>query len=205
MGTRDPRVDAYIARSADFARPILEHLRDVVHAACPDAEETIKWGMPHFVWHGNLCAMSAFKAHCAFGFWKGRQLVGDSASDDAMGQFGRITSVAGLPPRRTMEKYVKDAVKARANAAAATTAAAPRKKPAPRAPLTVPPELAAELAKPKHRKAKAFFDQLPPSHRREYIEWITDAKRDETRHKRLTTTLEWLAEGKSRTWKYERS
>ena len=201
MGTRDPRVDAYIARSADFARPILTHLRDVVHAACPAAEETIKWGMPFFAYDGGLLAnMASFKAHCAFGFWKGRGVVGDGAADDAMGQFGRITSLADLPSRRTMEKYVKEAMKARAGAAAAP----PRKKAPPRAALPLPPELDAALATPKHRKAKAFFDALPPSHRREYIEWITDAKRPDTRAKRLATTLEWLTEGKSRNWKYER-
>src|SRR5215212_7332153 len=112
MGTRDPRIDAYIADSADFARPILTHLREVVHAACPDVEETVKWGFPHFMYKGILCSMASFKQHCAFGFWKGRLVVdAEDRSADAMGQFGRIASLTDLPSKQVLAAYVKQAMK----------------------------------------------------------------------------------------------
>ena len=202
MGTRDPRIDAYIDASADFAKPILEHLRAVVHDTVPGVEETIKWSMPHFMYGGGiLCNMAAFKAHCAFGFWKGAQLLGDAArSDEAMGQLGRITSVKDLPPKKTLAAWMKAAMALRDAPPAARKKAATTKKVAK--PVVVPPYLAAALA--RHPKARATFDAFPPSHRREYVEWIAEAKTEATREKRLLTTLEWLGEGKSRNWKYER-
>lgn len=202
MGVKDPRVDAYIANSGDFARPVLAHLRAVVHDACPEVEETMKWGFPHFMYHGILCHMAAFKAHCAFGFWKGGRVVGDAApaAKDAMGQFGRITAVADLPSRAQLARHVKTAM--RLNAEAAAAPARPR---APRrradAPSS-PDDLAAALR--RNRAARATFEALSPSGQREYVEWITEAKRDETRQRRVRTAVEWLAEGKSRNWKYER-
>src|SRR5687767_11952795 len=113
MGTRDPRIDAYIARSAEFARPILTHLREVVHQACPDVEETIKWSSPHFMYHGMLAGMAAFKSHCAFGFWKGVLIEGPDPDQRAaaMDQFGAIRSVADLPPKRVLANYVRQAMK----------------------------------------------------------------------------------------------
>ncbi|MEP7044209.1 MAG: YdeI/OmpD-associated family protein [Dokdonella sp.] len=197
MAHTDPRIDAYIAKSATFAQPILTHLRKVLHEACPDIEETIKWGMPFFVLDGRPFAnMAAFKQHCAFGFWKGRQVVGDEGSDEAMGQFGRLTNVAELPAKKVLIGYIKKAItQHRANAQA------PRAKPAaPKAAAAVPDDLAAALT--KNAKARKTFEAFSPSHRREYIEWITEAKREDTRAKRLATTMEWLAEGKSRNWKY---
>lgn len=199
MGTRDPRIDAYIARSADFARPILTHLREVVHEACPDVEETMKWSTPHFMYQGMLCGMSAFKQHCAFGFWKGGLIVkaGDRTGEKAMGQFGAIRSIDDLPARRTIAKYVKEAMRLNEQGVKAPARARSRN----RGPVEVPADLEAALR--RHRKARAAFDALSPSHRREYVEWITEAKREETRRRRLETTLAWLVEGKSRNWKYE--
>jgi|SRR6185437_761034 len=201
MPTRDPRIDAYIARSADFAGPILTHLRELVHAACPDVEETIKWGAPTFTYKGMLCGMAAFKQHCAFHFWK-RSLVvpaTETSSETAMGQFGRLTSVADLPSRKVMIGYVKKAMEL--NDAGVKSPTRGKAKAARK--LVVPEALAAALA--KNRKARASFDNLSPSQQREYCEWIADAKREETREQRLATAIEWIAEGKSRNWKYTRS
>jgi len=196
--TSDARIDAYIAKAAPFAQPILEHLRKVLHEARPDVEETIKWSMPFFLLDGRPFAnMAAFKQHCAFGFWKGRQVVGEAGSDEAMGQFGRLTSLSELPSKKELIGYIKKAVEQHH---AVTTA--PRKKAAaPKPPAEVPEDLTAALK--KSAKARKTFEAFSPSHRREYIEWITEAKREETRAKRLATTIEWLTEGKARNWKYE--
>ena len=194
---RDPRVDAYIAKAQPFAQPLLRHLRALVHEACPDVTETIKWGMPSFEYHGILAGMAAFKAHAAFGFWKGRLVMGDAASrKDAMWGFGRLTTIKDLPPKRQLLALIKKA--ASLNAAGATTARPPKHvKPA----LRTPSDLAAALkAKPK---AKAFFATLPPSAKRDYIDWITGAKQPATRAKRLAETVRWLGEGKRHNWKYE--
>ncbi len=198
MGTRDPRVDAYIARSPEFARPILTHLREIVHSACPDVEETLKWSAPHFMYHGMLAGMSAFKAHCAFGFWKGSLVLGEdgSRSMEAAGQFGRISAIADLPPRRVIAGYVKQAMKLNEDGVKAK----PRKHP-PKPEPTMPPELASALR--KNAKARAAFEAFSPSHRREYVEWIAEAKGEETRARRLASAMEWMAEGKSRNWKYQ--
>jgi uncharacterized protein YdeI (YjbR/CyaY-like superfamily) len=196
MPTLDPRFDAYIARSKDFARPILVHLREVVHAACPEVEETMKWSMPHFMHQGMLCGMAAFKEHCTFGFWKGALVVEDAAQDSGMGQFGRITSIKDLPNKKVLTAYIKKAMKLNEEGVKA-----PPRKTKIKPPLKVPDDLAAALKKNK-AAAKAFAG-FSPSHQREYVDWITEAKRDETRQKRLATTLEWLAEGKTRHWKYE--
>lgn len=197
MGTLDPRVDAYIARSAHFAKPILTHLREVVHEACPPVEETIKWGAPHFDYHGMMCSMAAFKAHCAFGFWKASLVLDDNnpKSQEAAGHFGRITSVADLPPKKTMIGYIKKAMELNEQAVR------PKRRPKhPKKPLKVPPYLTAALK--KNKKALTTFESFPPSHQREYVEWITEAKREETRERRLATALEWMAEGKAMNWKY---
>ncbi len=195
MGKKDPRVDAYIAKSADFARPILTHIREVVHKGCPEVEETIKWGMPHFDYKGMLCGMAAFTEHCSLGFWKHRLVV--PAKEGGMGHFGRITSLKDLPPDRVLVSYVREA--ARLNEAGVK---APRKAREPKRALATPSDLAAALK--KNAKARATFEGFSPSHKREYIEWITDAKTEETRKKRLDTAVEWMAEGKPRNWKYMR-
>jgi len=199
MGSRDPRIDAYIAKSAEFARPILTHLREVVHSACPEVEETMKWSHPNFLYHGMMCGMAAFKAHCTFGFWKGELIVGgDAPAESAMGQFGRITRLSELPSKKVLTSYIKKAMKLNEEGVKAPWLEK-RAKPKPAA--KVPDDLTAALA--KNRKARAIFDAFPPSQRREYIDWITEAKREETRGKRLAQTIEWLAEGKRRNWKYE--
>lgn len=199
MGKRDSRVDAYIAKSADFARPILEHLRAVVHSGCPETEEAIKWGMPSFLYRGRiLCGIAAFKEHCAFGFWGGRGLVGnEDKRDEAMGQFGRIASLKDLPPKKALIGYVKQAMKLADERAVAPPA--PRKPPKP-APAT-PDDLAAALK--KNSKAAATFEAFSPSCKREYVEWIVEAKREETRAKRIMQAVEWMGEGKQRNWKYQ--
>lgn len=203
MGATDKRVDAYIAKSAEFARPILEHFRAVVHESVPGASETIKWGMPFFVLDDRiLCNMAAFKAHCAIGFWKAGRAIGVDARDDAMGQLGRIASLKDLPPKRTLASYVKKTAALREGEA---SGAVPQSAPKPRATkaaLAVPDDFAAALR--KSRKADAHFDAFPPGQRREYVEWITEAKRAETREKRIAQAVEWIAEGKPRNWKYIR-
>ena len=200
MGQRDPRIDAYIARSAEFARPILSHLRELVHAACPECEETLKWSAPSFTYRGKiLCGLAAFKQHAAFHLWQGGMIVGGDGHrfDDAMGQFGRLTRVADLPGKRELTGYLHQAM----GLIEEGVKRAPAKDAKPKAPAKVPDDLGAALK--KSAKARATFEAFPPSSRREYIEWITEAKREETRSRRLEQAIEWLAEGKRRNWKYE--
>jgi len=195
MGQKNPRVDAYIAKSAGFARPILNHLRQVVHGACPDVEESIKWSVPHFGYKGMMCGMAAFKEHCVFGFWKG-DLVFDGAADrSAMGHFGRITSLDSLPPDRVLVRYVKKAMKLNDEGVQVKRATRGRAKAVP-----VPAVLTAALR--KNKKARAAFDAFSQSHRNEYVEWITEAKTDATRQRRLEQALAWMQDGKNRNWKY---
>lgn len=198
MGTRDPRIDAYIERSADFAKPILEHIREIVHAACPDVVETWKWSFPHFDYKGPLAHMAAFKAHCAFGFWKGQLLFEDGAmAERAMGQYGKLTSVKDLPSKRELTALIKRAMKLNDEGIKAPT----RTKTAERAEIDAHPMFAAALK--KNRAAQKQFDAFTPGRRREYCEWIADAKSDATRSRRIEQAVEWIAEGKSRHWKYQ--
>jgi hypothetical protein len=201
MGKRDPRVDAYIARAAPFARPILRHLRRVVHAACPGVEETLKWGFPHFMHRGILCSMAAFKAHCAFGFWKGRLLADRiraavRTGEPAMGQFGRLTEIGDLPGETTLARLVRQAATINDRGAGRPA----RAKADWRRRLTVPPDFLAALG--RHRRALATFQAFSFSNRRDYVEWVAGARREKTRRRRLTTAIAWLAEGKVRNWKY---
>lgn len=199
---RDPRIDAYIAQSAPFAQPILRHLREVVHQGCPDVEETIKWGMPCFVKNGILCFTAAFKAHAALGFRRQHEAIVlrelGTRSDAAMGHLGRITRLADLPPAKKLLRCIRRA--AELNAASGRPRNASRSK-SPAAPVVVPADLKNALA--SNKAAAKTFAAFSPSNQREYADWITEAKRPETREKRLATTLEWLREGKSRNWKYE--
>jgi len=200
VGKRDPRVDAYINKAADFARPILTHLRETVHAAVPDVVEEMKWSFPHFTYKGMLCSMAAFKQHAMFGFWKASLVLGDKAKTDAgMGHLGRITKIADLPSKKQLTAFIKKA--AAVNDEGVTVARTP-KNPASAKPVRVPADLAAALK--KNQKAQTTFANFSPSHRKEYIEWITGAKTDETRERRLKTAVEQMAEGKSQNWKYER-
>ena len=195
---QDPRIDAYIAKAQPFAQPVLTHLRALVHKALPGIDETIKWGMPHFVYKGkNLAGLAAFKAHAAFVIHgDGRQGPEDNR---AMGQFGKIAALSDLPSDADLTAKLLDA-KARVDAAG--TALKPRAAPkAPKTEIPMPDDFAAELA--KLQGARERFDGWAPSHRREYLEWITEAKRPETRAKRIAQAAEWIAEGKKRNWKYE--
>jgi uncharacterized protein YdeI (YjbR/CyaY-like superfamily) len=195
--SRDPRIDAYIAKAQPFAQPILKHVRERVHAAAPEAEETLKWSAPGFTVNGKiLLMMAAFKAHAALNFWRGQELRGDEANADAMGQFGKLTSIDDLPPDAELDRLIREA------AGLAKRAPAPRKvkhepKPAP----VMHPDFAKALA--AEPKAKAVLDGFPPSAQRDYLEWVADAKQDATRAKRIATAVEWLGEGKRRHWKYE--
>lgn len=200
MAHADPRVDAYIAKSAPFARPILQHIRKAVHAGCPDVEETIKWSFPHFLYKGMLCGMASFKAHCAFGFWKGSLLkddLGDSKAKDAMGQFGRIASLDDLPSSKGLVALVRKAAALNEQGVKVV-----RRKSTPKATPVPPAEFRTILR--ANKKALATFTALSPSHQREYLEWFSEAKTADTRQRRMTTALEWLSEGKARNWKYER-
>ncbi len=196
---RDPRVDAYIADAAPFARPILAYLRSIVHAACPDVVEDIKWRMPFFVHGGNnLCHMAAFKAHCAFGFWRGKEIPGLPTVDGepAMGSLGRIGSVDDLPPKRRLTGFVKAAMKLEASDAKPVRATAKRGAP------DTPDDFAAALA--AQPDAARIFAAFNPTAKRDYVEWIVEAKRESTRASRIATAVEWIAEGRTRHWKYRR-
>jgi uncharacterized protein YdeI (YjbR/CyaY-like superfamily) len=191
---KDPRIDAYIAEAAAFAQPILIHLRDLAHAAVPGLAEDIKWRMPHFTLNGkNLAGMAAFKAHCAFVIHgDGRQGM---ARDGEMGDYGKIASLADLPTR-------EDLIAKLAAAAALSGEKRARPAPKPRAEIAVPDDVAQALG--GDAAAQAAFDGFAPSHRRDYLEWIVEAKQPATRARRIAQMVEWVAEGKKRNWKYEK-
>ena len=204
VSTRVPAVDTYIAKSRPFAQPVLAFLREAVHRAVPDVNEQMKWSRPFFLHRGVILAnMAAFKEHCSFGLWGGEmaeklQSAGISASE-AMGSFGRITSVGDLPPAAELESYIRHAAKlidSGTRTRSIQRVAKPR-----RGEVTVPDALAAALK--TNKAAAAKFAAMSPSCRREYVEWIESAKREETRARRVATALEWIAEGKGRNWKYE--
>ena len=196
MGRKNPRVDEYIAKAPAFAKPILVEIRERVHAACPDVEETIKWRQPSFEYKGLMCGMAAFKEHCVFGYWKAPLVLGAAAEGaNAMGYRDKITSVADLPSKSAFRAHVRKAMELNE---AGITVERPVKARKPE--IVVPADFSAAVK--KNRKAQATFDEFSPSHRREYIEWVTEAKTDATRAKRLQQTVEWLAEGKPRNWKY---
>lgn len=202
MSATDPRIDAYIKKSAPFAQPIMKHLRALVHKACPEATETMKWGFPHFEYKGILCSMAAFKQHASFGFWKfslmkdDKQLL-NKVGKTEMGNFDRINSMDDLPSDKILMAYIKEAVRLNDSAIKVEKPKKPAKKELP-----IPPALATALK--KNKKAATTFENFAPSHRREYIEWINEAKTEDTRSRRVEATIEWVAEGKGRNWKYEK-
>jgi hypothetical protein len=199
MGYRDSRVDDYIAKAAPFAQPILKHVRKLAHKACPNVTETIKWSFPHFDYRGIMLGMAAFKRHCAIGFWKGELVVGRTAGGDgAMGHFGKITSLNDLPSDRQLLAYVRKAAELNEKGVGK-----PRVKPArAKRPLRIPDYLSTALS--QNKKAASNFERFSPSHKKEYVDWITEAKREETREQRLQNAIEWIAHGKPRNWKYMR-
>ena len=201
MKNTDPRVDAYIEKSAPFAQPVLSHLRKIVHSACPAVTETIKWGFPHFEYKGALCYMAAFKSHCTFGFWKGA-LMNDphkimaKVGETAMGQLGRITGLYDLPGDAVFIDYIKEAMRLNEEGVKAAKPKTPAKE------VQVPGYFIEALK--KSGAAYKTFNNFSNSHRKEYVEWITEAKTETTRNKRMETAVEWLAEGKPKNWKYIR-
>lgn len=198
MVTRDPRIDAYIEKAQPFARPILKHFRAVVHESCPDVVETMKWSSPSFEHEGILCGFAAFKEHAVFGFWKHELVVDehDFKSREAMGSFGRMTSMKDVPPKAQLKRWIKKAMKLNEDGVKVVR----KKTTADKKPVTMPPALKAALA--KNKKAQATFDAFSPSHKKEYMEWIGEAKGEDTRARRLAQAIEWMAEGKPRNWKY---
>jgi hypothetical protein len=203
MASTDKRIDAYINKSANFAQPILSHLRKLIHKACPDVTETIKWGMPSFEYKGLLCNMAAFKQHAVFGFWKSK-LIDDPGNHlqerhadggDAMGNLGRITSKKDLPTDKVIISLIKQAVKLNDE----NVKLPPPTRKATQE-LVVPDYFLVALK--KNKKALSTWNNFNHYNKKEYLEWIIEAKREETRTKRIGTTLQWLEEGKIRNWKY---
>ena len=196
--SKSPAVDAYIAKSAPFARPILTRIRTLMHKGSPKIEETIKWGVPHFEYKGVVAGMAAFKQHVAFGFWK-RRLMKDPAGFFSSGEPGmggrKLRSVDELPSAGVLLGYIKEAVALNEQGVKIKRVA--KKKP----PVKPPPYLVAALK--KNPKARAAFESFSPSQRREYVEWLVEAKQEATRERRLATAIEWIAEGKTRHWKYQ--
>ncbi|HEY0141865.1 MAG TPA: YdeI/OmpD-associated family protein [Thermoanaerobaculia bacterium] len=199
MPKTNPAFDAYIEKAAPFARPILEKLRKAFHAADPEIEEVMKWGAPHFDHNGIVGSMAAFKEHVRWGFWKARLMkdphgildpIGDTSMSGA-----KVKTVKELPPDKVLREYIREAVQLNLD-----QVKVPRPKREARPPAEVPDDLAGELK--KNKKAREVFDAFPPSHRHEYIAWITEAKQPATRQKRLAQAIEWMAEGKQRNWKY---
>jgi uncharacterized protein YdeI (YjbR/CyaY-like superfamily) len=205
--TLNPKVDAYLAKAQPFARPIMEHLRQLVHQACPEVEETIKWSRPFFEYRGVILGnMSAFKEHCSFGFW-GEEIAAvlreaKVLAGDGMGSLGRITNLKDLPADKRMLGWIRQAAAFVDNGQYTSPIAARRKVVKPQKPsVEAPSEFTAALR--KNKRAATVFAAFSPSCKREYVEWVAEAKRPETRDKRIATAVEWIAEGKQRNWKYQ--
>lgn len=205
MPAYDPRIDTYISNAADFAQPVLNHLRELIHEACPEVRETVKWSMPYFDYKGLMCGFASFKHHCSFGFWKAALLqdphgVLETAEKAAMGAFGRLTGIDDLPSDKILKALIGDAM--RVNDEGVNVAASNRKHVGKKEAIPEPEYLTKLLA--ESASAKITWDGFPPSHRREYLEWITGAKTAATRDKRLAQALQQLEEGKHRHWKYQK-
>lgn len=201
MGNKNPGVDAYIQKSADFARPVLNHLRHLVLEACPAIDETIKWGFPHFYYKGIVCSMAAFKQHCVFGFWKSA-LMSDPHNlfqkngKTAMGQLGQIKSLNDLPSDDILKVYIREAYELNKNNVKLPS----KNTPSESKDLEIPDYFTKALS--ANPKALETFQNFSYSHKKEYLEWVAEAKTGETKARRMTTTIEWLTEGKPRMWKY---
>lgn len=199
----DARIDAYIDKSADFAKPILKHLREVIHSTSTDIEEGWKWSFPNFMYKGQiLCSMAAFKNHCSFGFWKASLMPDPEGlfveqEKDGMGHFGKITSLKDLPKDSILKKYIKEAMRLTDEGAKV-----PKKPKADKEELIVPDYLTKALQ--QNKQAKAVFDAFSYSNKKDYVEWLTEAKTEATRDKRMAQALDWMAEGKTRHWKYQK-
>lgn len=205
MAKTDKRIDDYIKKAQPFAQPVLKHIRELVHKGCPEVEETIKWGMPSFDYKGPFCSMASFKQHCVFGFWKSRLIndpdgyLGERANQggEAMGNLGRITSLKDLPPDKAMIDFIMQAKKLNDEGVKLPPKPIKEKKD-----LIIPDYFINSLK--KNKKAFSNFKNFSQSHKKEYVEWITEAKTEATREKRMETAIEWIAEAKGRNWKYEK-
>ena len=203
MAKKEKAIDAYIAKSADFAKPILKHIRELVHKTCPDVEEKMKWSFPHFDYKGEMmCSMAAFKQHAVFGFWraalmKDPVLVENAKSEVAMGHLGKLTSLKDVPSDKKMTAWIKEAMSLTDKGIRLPSKAKTTEKKE----LVIPDYFTKALS--KNKKAKQVFEDFSYSHKKDYVEWFTEAKTEETRNKRMATALEWLAEGKSRHWRYQ--
>ncbi len=203
MKNTNKAIDTYIDKSAAFAKPILNHIRQLVHKACPNVEEKIKWSFPHFDYKNEMmCSMASFKEHCALNFWKAALmkdpiLLENARSEVSMGHFGRITSLKDLPADIKIIAFIEEAMELNDKGIKLPT----RPKTIERKELVVPDYF--DLAINKNKKAKATWDNYAYSHKKEYVDWITDAKSEAIRNKRMETAIEWIAEGKTRNWKYK--
>lgn len=195
----DKRIDNYIAKSADFAKPILNHLRKLIHTACPDVEEAIKWGFPHYDYKGIMCSTAAFKSHCAFNFWKASLLkdadLFTENNKSSMGHYGKITSLKDLPSDKIIIARIKEAMQLNDDGIKL-----PERNKAENKDVVVPDLFEKELK--KNKQAATVFNNFSSSQKREYTDWISDAKTEETSNKRIATAVEWISEGKIRNWKY---
>jgi uncharacterized protein YdeI (YjbR/CyaY-like superfamily) len=204
MIKKDNRIDLYISKSADFAKPVLNHIREIVHKACPDAVETMKWSFPHFDFKGEMmCSMAAFKQHCAFGFWKASLMkdpdkILEIKDRNAMGHLGQIKILSDLPADKILIKYIKEAAKLNEDGIKLPSKSKPKEKKE----LIVPDYFSKILQ--KNKTALKTFEDFSYSHKKEYVQWITEAKTEETRNKRMTASIELLKEGKSKNWKYNK-
>lgn len=204
MNNKDKRIDDYISKSADFAKPVLEHLRELIHKACPEVQETMKWSFPHFDYQNEMmCSMAAFKHHCAFGFWKASimkdpEKILTLKERDAMGHLGQIRSLQDLPSDKILIRYIKEAVKLNKEGVKL-----PSKVKSSESKTIEVPDYFKNILR-KNKKAEKTFEEFSYSHKKEYVQWITEAKTEETREKRINTAIEWLSEGKKRNWKYEK-
>jgi uncharacterized protein YdeI (YjbR/CyaY-like superfamily) len=201
MEQYDHRIDEYIGKKAAFAQPILNHLRELMHTVSPLITETIKWGHPFFEYKGTLANMAGFKEHCVFGFWNSTAIVDPygvlqrPGEKEAAGNFDRITKLSDLPSDEILKDFILQAIALKDN-----DYKAPAKKPTAKAPIAEPDYFLTALN--EHPKAKAIYDAFSPSHKREYLEWITEAKTEATLLKRTESAMELMAEGKSKNWKY---
>lgn len=198
----DPRIDNYIEKAQPFAQPVMNKLREIIHKACPEVQETIKWGMPSFDYMGPICSFASFKNHCSFGFWKTSLLKNpekylqerSAQGGEAMGNLGKMTSVKDLPPARVLIDFIRQSMKLNEDGIKVE-----KKKPETKV-IPTPPEL--KKALDKNTKARFYFDKFSPSQQKEYNVWIADAKSEATRNKRIADAIEWISVGKIRNWKY---
>ncbi len=204
MGKKDKRIDDYIAKAADFAKPILKHFRELVHKTCPDVEETMKWSFPHFDYKGSMmCSMASFKQHAVIGFWKaplmkdGDKLVAMAKTEAAMGHMGKLTSLKDLPKDAVLAKYIKEGMRLNDEGVKFFPKS---KDPEAKKELETPDYFLKALS--KNKKALKTFDSFSNSNKKEYVLWVTEAKTEATRMSRLATAVEWMSEGKIKNWKY---